>query len=209
MGSNHIITTGPISDQALLGPTLKVKDYAMPHASRRCAFVRISSVNHGMREDVTYPIAQCASWFGLLNKHQEIRRALERAKEKSASKTYPLKVGRQILTDKTWASLQRWESGETLRIWMETHQSPNITDTKSRAYTGSEEGRTSDTENESLIKALSASSDELNPVPVVQPFLAWRVLDEFGGMDHLMRIFPTKLQTKRFLDTIYKSLSNM
>ena len=105
MGSNHVITTGPISDQALLGPALKVKDYAMPHASRRCAFVRISFVNHGMREDVTYPIAQCASWFGLLNKHQEIRRTLERGKEKAASNTYPLMVDRQILADKTWASL--------------------------------------------------------------------------------------------------------
>ena len=81
---------------------------------------------------------------------------------------------------------------------METHQSPYMTDTKSRAHTGLEEGRTSDTENESLIKALSASSDELDPVPVVQPFLARRVLDDFGRMDYLMRIFQTKLQTSVF-----------
>ena len=58
-----MITLGPISDLSLQGSSIKLKDDAVPQEAKRCAFVRISFLNQGSLEELTYPLEQCASWF--------------------------------------------------------------------------------------------------------------------------------------------------
>ena len=54
---------GPIDDIALQGSSFKVQDMAPAQEASRCAFVRISFLNQGSPEELTYPRDQCASWF--------------------------------------------------------------------------------------------------------------------------------------------------
>lgn len=70
MGADRMITAGPIRSLALQGSSIEVKETAKAAAgTKRCTSVRISFINQGKLQELTYPISQCASWFGLLNKH--------------------------------------------------------------------------------------------------------------------------------------------
>ena len=53
---------GPINDLALQGSSFKLNRVPAQEA-RRCSFIRISFLNQGSREELTYPRDQCASWF--------------------------------------------------------------------------------------------------------------------------------------------------
>lgn len=53
----------PIDDTALQGSSFRLQDMPPAQEASRCAFVRISFLNQGSREELTYPRDQCASWF--------------------------------------------------------------------------------------------------------------------------------------------------
>ena len=208
IGLDHLVTVGPINDQALHGSVIMLNDEATPNESSKQNFVRVSFMNHGMPDEVTYPLDQCASWFGMLNKHQQIRKALRQGNEKAAPKDYPLRIGQHILDDKSWASVQRSVDGEGLRIWMDTPKPPPVTISKMDGDSSSEAHSMNESDHESLVGAGSmqimekSSFERVNKVPVVRAFLAWRVVDDFGETDDC----PTDIQTRRFLSTIYNSL---
>ncbi|KAL8704098.1 MAG: hypothetical protein Q9201_002732 [Fulgogasparrea decipioides] len=208
MGRDHMATAGPISDQALQGSTIGLRDHAALDTSQRCTLVRISFMNRGVPEEITYPLEQCASWFGLLNKHQQIRSALRQGKEETAPKDYPLQIGEHVLTDRTWASVQRSTDGEILRLWMETPKPPKVTVNNTDSESGSEAGQATEGEHESLAEArrtskvTSADFPSLDRAPVVKAFLTWRVVDDFGETDDR----SVDEQPKRFLNAIYETL---
>lgn len=208
LGLDHMVTAGPISDQALQGSAFVLRDSAEPSVAHKCAFVRISFMNCGMPEDVTFPIDQCASWFGLLNKHQQIRNALRQGKDKALAKDYPLRIGGTELQSTIWASVQRSVDGEILRLWMESPKRPKVTVKDTDGDESSEERQVSGADDESFIEARPTSSPSrdfrlLDPVPVVRALLAWPVVDDFGAVDDC----PADIQTKRFLNAIYGSLA--
>lgn len=208
MGRDRMVTVGPLSDQALKGSTIELRDATVTNVSQRCTLVRISFLNRGVLEKITYPVEQCASWFGLLNKHQEIRNALRRGKEKAAPIEYPLYFGQHRLSGTTWASVQRSASGDILKLWMETPKPPKVKLNNTDSEAGSEAGHLSGAEDEPLAKerrpshATSNVFKTLDEVPIVKPFLEWRVLDDFGETDGCQ----VDQQASRFLNAIYWSL---
>ena len=58
-----MITMGSINDIALQGSSFKLQDSPPAREVRRCAFVRISFLNQGSPEELTFPRDQRASWF--------------------------------------------------------------------------------------------------------------------------------------------------
>ena len=208
IGLDHLVTVGPISDQALRSSAIVLDEEAVPVDSPTKKFVRVSFMNHGMPDDVTYPLDQCTSWFGMLNKHQQIRKALRHGNEKAAPRDYPLRIGHHILDDRSWAGVQRSIDGEVLRIWMDTPKLPRVTIRKMDGTSGSDEHSTKESDHESLAGAGSVRSmqksnfTKMEKVPVVRAFLGWRVVDDFGETDDC----PAEIQTRRFLSTIYDSL---
>ena len=209
IGLDHLVTAGPISDQALHGSTIVLDEKAVSNDSPTKAFVRVSFMNHGMPDEVTYPLDQCNSWFGMLNKHQQIRKALRQGNEKAAPKDYPLRIGQHIIDERSWASVQRSVDGEVLRIWMDTPKPPQVTIRKMDGDSGSEEHSINESDNESYMGAGSIQSMKNSSItkldrvpPVVRAFLAWRVVDDFGETDDC----PPEIHTRRFLSTIYNSL---
>ncbi|KAL9041594.1 MAG: hypothetical protein Q9180_001180 [Flavoplaca navasiana] len=207
MGRDRMVTVGPLSDQALEGSTIELRDGTVTIASQRCTLVRISFLCRGIPEEVTYPLEQCASWFGLLNKHQEIRNALRRGKEKAAPNEYPLYVGQHRLSGTTWASVQRAANGDILELWMETPKPPKVKLNNTDGESASEAGQASGAEDEPLEErrtsdATSTVFKKLDEVPIVKPFLEWRVLDDFGEIDG----YRIDQQASRFLNAIYWSL---
>jgi len=209
LGLDHMVTAGPISDQSLEGSAIKLREDVEPNIPHKCAFVRISFMNCGMPENVTYPIDQCASWFGLLNKHQQVRNALKQGKSKALAKDYPLRIGGRELDSTIWASVQRSVDGEILRLWMETPKQLKVTVKDADGDESSKERQVSGADEGSLIEARPTSSSPsgdfriLDPVPVVRALLAWPVVDDFGETDNC----PVEVRTKRFLNAIYGSLA--
>lgn len=212
LGLDRLITTSPISDEALQGRSIKVKDTADIRQSQRCSLVRISFMNHGRVEDLTYPIEQCSSWFGLLNKHQQIRAILKQEKERADPKDYMLEIQGQIIEDNIWASVQQRAQGEVLKIWMKTPKpskkaNPKIsvknadTDSESGSKTAHESDEESLPDEEPLSGA-TAAFDRLVDVPIISSFFAWPILDEFGEPDES----PLEDKLDRFLNAIYRSL---
>ena len=208
MGRDRMVTVGPLSDQALEGSTIELRDGTGTNASQRCTLVRISFLIRGIPEEITYPLEQCASWFGLLNKHQEIRNALRQGKEKAAPNEYPLYFDQNRLSGTTWASVQRSASGDILELWMETPKPPKVKLNNTDSEAGSEAGHSSGVGDEPLAKerrtshATSTVFKKLDEVPIVKPFLEWRVLDDFGETDGCQ----VDQQANRFLNAIYWSL---
>lgn len=209
LGLDQMITTGPISDSALQGKFIKVKDQTMPMETRRCSLVRISFMNQGRQEDITYPIEQCASWFGLLNKHQQVRGILKKDKEKVDPKDYIMQVQGHVLNNRTWPSVQHSAQNEVLNIWMNTPKAKIPKVSFNKADSDSEFGsqQAHDTSNEwdpdqgSSVGAPTVF-EKLKVVPVLSAFFEWRILDEFGEADDC----PLNDKLNRFLNAIYRSL---
>ncbi|KAL8727658.1 MAG: hypothetical protein Q9166_005894 [cf. Caloplaca sp. 2 TL-2023] len=208
MGLDHILTVGPISGRALQTSALMLNDDPSPEDARRCSSVRISFMNDNIVEGITYPRDQCASWFALLNKHQEIRNALPQKKRERASQDFPLMIGEQILTDRIWASVQRLASEPILELWMKVLKLPKVTvkDSNGGSSPQNQQLRNDDDDlnrqERSAQMRTSAGFEELQRVPVVKAFLAWRVMDDYGEVDVSM----ADVQVKRFLEDIYTSL---
>ena len=205
---DHLITSASMTHQALQGPKFELEDHQKPDNNNRCSLVRISFINRGIQENVTFPMAHCTSWFGLLNMHQQIRNSLGHGKDETKPKDYPLSIGQHELSGKTWADVQRSADGQTLELWMDTPKPPKVKVTTTDDGSGSEAYTAGGAEEESQGKAehqpcpTSDAFRELDHVPVVRPFLAWRVVDDFGETHEC----PVDIQIGRFLNTIYSWL---
>lgn len=119
-GLDTLITFGSISDASLRGRDLEVREEIDSGNRKRCSLVRIRFRNQGRVEDLTYPIQQCASWFGLLNKQQQVRTFLKNDREFSDPKKYKLHFHGEAIRANTWASIQKITEAEVLDLWMET-----------------------------------------------------------------------------------------
>ena len=212
LGLDRMITTGPISDEALQGRSIKVNDVERNEHIQHCSLVRISFINRGRVESLTYPIEQCASWFGLLNKHQQIRGILKEGKDKIDPIDYKLQVQGQIIDDNIWASVQQSAKEEVLEIYMKTPKparkdNPKIsikkadTDSESGSKTAHESDQDSLPEEE-LLPLPPTIYEKLENAPIISSFFEWRILDEFGEPDES----PLKDKLNRFLNAIYRSL---
>lgn len=162
-----------------------------------------------MDEGITYPRDQCASWFGLLSKHQEIRNALSQQKRGRASHNFPLMIGEQVLSDKIWASVQRLASEPILDLRMKVVPKPpkvTVKDTDGGSSPKNQQLNNDDDdlnqEKESAKSRTSAGFEELRQAPVVKAFLAWPVIDEDEEVD----VSVADRRVDRFLKDIYASL---
>ena len=146
---------------------------------------------------------------GLLNIHQQLRSVLKQGKEKAAPKDFTLRIRLHTLTGASWASVQQSTDSEVLNIWMDTPKPPavSVQDADGNIITERQDAQNFDTE--SLHKATPATTatdrmyKELNPVPVIKPFLEWFVLDDFENRDES----TPDVRVNRFLSAIYYSLS--
>ncbi|KAL8818153.1 MAG: hypothetical protein Q9223_003157 [Gallowayella weberi] len=177
MGPGHVLTVGPISDRALRTSTAILKNDPVPKDARKCSSVRISFMNNDILERITYPRDQCASWFGLLNKHSKIYNALPQKEKQHTSYDFPLMIRGQVLTDKIWASLQRLASQPILDLWMKVPQMPELAVKASDEGPSHQDQQLSQNEDEmdryaSIAKSTTtAGSEELQYAPVVKAFL--------------------------------------
>ena len=120
LGLDRLMTLGPISDKSLQGRSVQIREEEESINKKRCSLVRIHFKNQQRVEDLTYPIEQCVSWFGLVNKQQQIRNILAKGRDNSDPRKYKLEIHGQIIEASTWISVQRSTKSEVLDLWMET-----------------------------------------------------------------------------------------
>ena len=116
------------------------------------------------------------------------------------------------MTDKTWASAQRSAEAEVLDLWMDTPTAPtaptvSVGDADGNTIAERQDAQYSDTESlhhtaPPATTATNAIYQELDPVPVIEPFLYWNVFDDFGNQDKS----SPEVKVNRFLSAIYHSL---
>lgn len=119
LGLDRVITLGPISDKSIQGRNFQLREEVSMN-KKRCSLVRIHFKKQQGIEDLTYPIEQCASWFGLVNKQQQIRNILAKGRENSDPRKYKLEIHGQVIEASTWVSVQSLTQSEVLDLWMET-----------------------------------------------------------------------------------------
>lgn len=120
IGLDRLMTLGSIGDGSLQGRNLKIREEGETVKKKRCSLVRIRFKNQRRVEDLTYPIEQCASWFGLANKQQQIRGILTKQRENSDPRKYKLEINGVVINASNWISVQRSTQSEVLDLWMET-----------------------------------------------------------------------------------------
>ena len=134
---------------------------------------------------------------------------LRQGKEKGSPKDFKLRHGLHTLTGGTWAAVQRSIDVEVLAIWMDTPIPPavSVQDADGDTITEQRDGQYTDNfsphETTSTRTITYPTYEELDPVPVVSPFLEWLVLDDFGHRDES----ASEVKVNRFLFAIYRSLS--
>ena len=236
IGLDRLITYGSISDKSLRGRSLEVRQSTRPGDQKRCSLVRIYFRNQRRIENLTYPIQQCACWFGLVNKQQQIRGVLRKGKEISDPKQYKLHVHGQVFDASIWASIQKMTQSDVLELWMETPKpmglkvsvdspktpnstqvgqerkfsvaqdvSPNEQNTVPSSAAVAEEDVQDHEEaglQAGLVEAPPAEYDRIEDVPIVKPFLHWRIIDESGDRDEC----PMNERVDRFLNLVYRNL---
>lgn len=215
MGVDRMITMGPIDDIALQGSSMRIKDDAGVVQMQRNSLVRISFINQGKLEELTYPMKQCSSWFGLLNKHQQIRGILKKDNEKATKANpkdydpleYKLQIQGHVIKDRSWPSVQKSGREEVLNLWMRTpkRKVPKVSvkmDGDSDSASGYNDNRLNPTDRTASANVTTSSFLALDHVPIVSPFLEWKIIDEFGEPD----ICPIEEKLNRFLNAIYRSL---
>jgi hypothetical protein len=146
-----------------------------------------------------------------MRRQQHIRDTLRKG---SDPKEYRFYIGKQVIRDRTWASVQRSAQGAVLKVWMKTPKPPkpkspipklsvqvadSDSDTGSKVLEDTGEGSDLD---EDPLPEVAAKFDSLDNVPIVSAFLAWRILDEFGEQDDS----SPETKTTDFLDAIYRAL---
>lgn len=133
-GLDTLITFGSISDASLQGRDLEVKEESDSGKRSRCSLVRINFKIQGRVENLTYPIQQCTSWFGLLNKQQQVRTVLQQEKEFSDPERYKLRFNGEAVQANIWASVQKHTETEVLDLWMETPKHETSTETPKQKF---------------------------------------------------------------------------
>ena len=213
-GVDHLITTGPVSDRMLQGPSIKFVDDAVAGGLRKCSLVRIAFINRGKPETLTYPIEQCSCWFGLLNKHQQIRGILKKDHQENGAADkeydphdYKLHIKGHVIDGRIWPSVQQKTENEVLDLWMRTPKRDLPKFSKMDGDPDSPSGDQTDDDpywegTEQFETEPEVLYTHLDTVPIVSPFLEWQILDEFGEPD------PSPLSHKldRSLNAIYGSL---
>ena len=120
LGLDRLMTLGSISDGSLRGRDIEVKEEISSVSKKRCSLVRIRFKNQKRVEDLTYPIEQCQTWFGLVNKQQQLRGVLTKDRVESDPSKYKLQIHCHVIEASTWASIQKKTNCEVLDLWMET-----------------------------------------------------------------------------------------
>ncbi|MCJ1278993.1 hypothetical protein MMC21_006814, partial [Puttea exsequens] len=121
-GSNNIITQDGIGEAELTGRSIKWRDHEERerHRQRENQVVRISYVIHGNVLRKSYPLEHCASWFDLLNKHQNIQRLYGEPRRRNGSKGLRLFIDDELITERTWIPLRKLKllNSETVDVWV-------------------------------------------------------------------------------------------
>ena len=235
LGLDRLMTYGPISDTSLQGRDIQLRETITAGDGKRCSLVRIHFRNQQRVENLTYPIQQCASWFGLLNKQQQIRAVLKAGGEKSNPEKYKLHLHGHVVEAKNWVCMQSSTQSEVLGLWMETPKETVLkvsidSPSSPKATAGATERRGSSAYEDSTTILQEENQDnvsqrhdevhevendqgagedlpsaqkyeEVKEVPIVQPFLEWRIIDEFGEKNDC----STQEVVKRFLSVIYRN----
>ena len=230
LGLDRLMTLGSIGDKSLQGRHIEVREESDAVKNKRCSLVRIHFRNQKRVEYLTYPIEQCASWFGLANKQQQIRSILTKKGEISDSRNYKLQISGVVINASNWISVQRLARNEVLDLWMETpkqrrsrvsvESSKTLEKERSEAQqkgieinqagsskTAIKQDDDQDQQEDSVVAGtIGAPLDEIKEIkeaPILLPFLEWRVVDESGDND----LCPSKERVDRFLSLIYRNLS--
>ena len=228
---DRLITLGSIGDRSLQGSNFKVREESDTVKKKRCSLVRIRFKNQRRVEDLTYPIEQCASWFGLANKQQQIRGILTKQRECETSdpRNYKLEINGVVINASNWISVQKSTQNEVLDLWMETpkQRDPNVSvespknpekqrsenQDKSLEITqagssniaikrGDDQDQQEDSVVAGTIDPPIDSFEKLEKAPMILPFLHWRIVDESGDKDPC----PLTERVDRFLSLIYRNL---
>ena len=133
----------------------------------------------------------------MLNKQQQILEFLGTEKDKPRPKDYRFWFNqRQTITISNWASLLReCQSSEIIDIWMKK-DTPRI-----NLHTA--EGRRTTIRQPTFSTTDVDVPDHPGHVPVVSPFFAWDILDEFGESDQMS--IPDRVES--FLKAIYSRIA--
>ena len=229
LGLDRLMTLGSISDISLQGRNFKLREESDTTKKKRCSLVRIRFKNQRRIEDLTYPIEQCASWFGLANKQQQIRGILTKQRENSDPRNYKLEINGVVINASNWISVQRSTQNEVLDLWMETpkqrgpkvsvespktseqqrsenqHKGAELTQAGSSDI-GVKQGNDQDQQEDNVVAGTIDTSvdsfEKLEEAPIFLPFLEWRVVDESGDKD----LCPLPERVDRFLSLIYRNL---
>ncbi|KAL8797355.1 MAG: hypothetical protein Q9195_000510 [Heterodermia aff. obscurata] len=229
IGLDRLITLGSIGDTSLQGRNFRVREEGETVKKKRCSLVRIRFKNQRRVEDLTYPIQQCASWFGLANKQQQIRAILTKQRENSDPRKYKLEINGVVINASNWISVQRSTQNEVLDLWMETpkqrgpkvsvespkppekqpgddqHKGTEIAQAGSSNIAIKQGGDQDQQEDEATAGTSDPpidSFEKLEKAPTISPFLQWRVVDESGHED----LCPLAERVDRFLSLIYRNL---
>ena len=225
LGLDRLMTLGSIGDISLQGRDFKVREESDTVKKKRCSLVRIRFKNQRRIEDLTYPIEQCASWFGLANKQQQIRGILTKQRENSDPRNYKLEINGVVINASNWISVQSSTQNEVLDLWMQTpkQRGPKVSvespknPEKQRSQNqlkGTEISQagssniaiTQDDQDQQdaagTIDPPIDSFEKLEKAPLILPFLQWRVVDESGDKD----LCPLTERVDRFLSLIYRNL---
>ena len=136
---------------------------------------------------------------GLLNKQQQILELLSTGKEKARPSEYRFWFkDKEQITIGNWASLLHdSRSDEIVDIWMKK-EVPKI-----HVQRPEEDNIRMPTRQLTFDGSGLDDLDKNKSIPIVSPFLAWDILDEFGEADQI----STPTRVNRFLEAIYKHVT--
>ena len=172
VNSGHILTAGTISDFHLRADSIEINEVTAPPYDRERRLVRIHFMTPRGQESLTYPLQQCNSWYGLLNKQQDIRCHLEKIHHYDKSRKYKLKFDGKLIEPWTWTTILEDSGEKVLNIEMEL-VIPVIN------ISGTELPQSKSTENN-----IPKKDDEVvegpKEVSITSAFLAWEYFDGLG-----------------------------
>ena len=135
----------------------------------------------------------------MLNKQQQILELLGTGKEKARPSEYRFWFkDKEQITIGNWASLLRnSQSDEIVDIWMKK-EVPKI-----HVQRPEEDNIRMPTRQLTFDGTGLDDLDKNKTIPIISPFLAWDILDEFGEADQISR----STRVSRFLEAIYKHVT--
>ena len=135
----------------------------------------------------------------MLNKQQQILELLGTGKEKARPSEYRFWFkDKEQITIGNWASLLRnSQSDEIVDIWMKK-EVPKI-----HVQRPEEDNIRMPTRQLTFDGTGLDDLDKNKSIPIISPFLAWDILDEFGEADQISK----STRVSRFLEAIYKHVT--